>query len=229
MYKIETHLHTTLISPCAVLSPEALVMGYKEAGYAAITVTDHYKAYAFAWTGIDIATPGDKLCAFLEGYRAVKKVADREGLKVYYGAELQFHENDNDYLLYGFSDELLSNPKAVIGSGIAKFSEFARRDGALLIQAHPFRNRCVPVAPHLIDGVEAVNRHDCHQNRNELAIEYAKRYQLRMTGGADCHGPEDIGRGGIDADYLPEDSMEFAKLLRSGNFTILGAENLSIP
>jgi hypothetical protein len=50
-----------------------------------------------------------------------------------------------------------------------------------------------------------------------------------MTGGADCHGPEDIGRGGIEADYLPEDSLELAKLLRSGNFTILGAENLSIP
>lgn len=28
--------------------------------------------------------------------------------------------------------------------------------------------------------------------------------------------------GGIDADYLPKDSMELAKLLREQKFTILG-------
>lgn len=228
MYKIETHLHTPLISPCAVLSPEELVLSYKEAGYAAVTVTDHYKASAFSYAGISWDAPGDKLYAFLEGYRRVKEVGDQAGLKVYYGAELQFYENDNDYLVYGFSDQLLADPKAVCSMGIAAFSKLAKEDGALLIQAHPFRHHCVPVAPYLIDGVEAVNRHDCHDNRNNLAIEYARRYQLQMTGGADCHGPEDIGRGGIDADYLPEDSLELAELLRSGRFTILGAEGLTL-
>ena len=123
---------------------------------------------------------------------------------------------------------MLADPKAVCSMGIAAFSKLAKEDGALLIQAHPFRHHCVPVAPYLIDGVEAVNRHDCHDNRNNLAIEYARRYQLLMTGGADCHGPEDIGRGGIDADYLPEDSLELAELLRSGRFTILGAEGLTL-
>lgn len=53
MYKIETHLHTPLISHCAELSPEELVLGYKEAGYAAITVTDHYKAFCFSYAGIN--------------------------------------------------------------------------------------------------------------------------------------------------------------------------------
>ena len=74
----------------------------------------------------------------------------------------------------------------------------------------------------MIDGVEAVNRHDCHPNRNDLSIDFARRYGLLMTGGTDCHDPEDIGMGGIDADYLPKDSMELAKLLREGSFKILG-------
>lgn len=228
MYKIETHLHTPTISHCAELSPEELVLRYKEAGYAAITVTDHYKAFSFSDAGIDWDEPGDKLHAFLEGYRHVKAIGEKVGLKVYYGAELQFYENKNDYLVYGFSNQLLADPKTVCPMGIAAFSKLAKEDGALLIQAHPFRRFCVPVAPYLIDGVEAVNRHDCHQNRNDLAIEYSRRYELLMTGGSDCHVPEDVGRGGIDADYLPEDSDELAELLRSGRFTILGAEGLSL-
>ena len=222
MYKIETHLHTPVISPCGRLTPEELVLGYKAAGYAAITVTDHYKTAAFRYAGIDLDTPGSKLDAFLEGYRQVKAIGDREGIMVYYGAEIQFFENDNDYLLFGFSPELLADAKSVCAMGIAKFSDLARADGALLLQAHPFRKRCVPVAPHLIDGVEAVNRHDCQPNRNDLSIDFARRYGLLMTGGTDCHDPEDIGMGGIDADYLPKDSMELAKLLREGSFKILG-------
>lgn len=222
MYKIETHLHTMQISPCGRLTAEELVMGYKAAGYAALTVTDHYKLGAFAFAGIDLDAPGNKLEAFLAGYREVKKVADREGMRTYYGAEIQFFENDNDYLVFGFSEQLLADPKKICNMSIVDFSELARADGALLLQAHPFRRRCVPVAPHLVDGIEAVNRHDCHPNRNELAIAFADRYGLLKTGGTDCHDPEDIGMGGIDADYLPEDSMELAKLLREQKFTILG-------
>ena len=79
--------------------------------------------------------------------------------------------------------------------------------------------------PALLDGVEAVNRHDVHENRNDLAVAYAKRYGLRMTGGSDCHHPEDVGRGGIEAQWLPENAMELAKLLRQGDFRILGNDS----
>ena len=42
MYKIETHLHTTHTSKCGHLTAPVLAKAYKEAGYDAITVTDHY-------------------------------------------------------------------------------------------------------------------------------------------------------------------------------------------
>lgn len=224
MFKIETHLHTPYISPCGRLTAEQLVMGYKAAGYSALTVTDHYKPAAFRHAGIDLDAPGNKLHAFLEGYRRVKEIADREGMTVYYGAEIQFFENDNDYLVYGFSEDLLADPKKICSMSIADFSQLAREDGALLIQAHPYRKHCVPVDPYLLDGVEAVNRHDCHPNRNELAIAFADRYSLLKTGGTDCHDPEDVGIGGIEAAWLPKDSMELAQLLRSGDFKIRGWE-----
>lgn len=223
-YKIETHLHTPVISPCGQLSPEELVEGYLRAGFSAVTVTDHFNTDAFCHAGIDPEAE-DAFHAFLEGYRRLREAAAGTPLRVYYGAELRFRGCGNDYLLYGFSDGLLSRPREVWDMGIVRFSELARQDGALLIQAHPFRNYCLPVAPYLLDGVEAVNRHDVHENRNHLAVGYARRYGLLMTGGSDCHHPEDVGRGGIEAARLPEDSMDLARLLREGSFRILGNDS----
>ena len=57
MYKIETHLHTPYISPCGRLTAQELVMGYKAAGYAAITVTDHYMTASFRFAGIELVAP----------------------------------------------------------------------------------------------------------------------------------------------------------------------------
>ncbi len=90
MYKIELHLHTPVISPCGRVEPEEIVKRYKEAGYAGITVTDHFRMDVFK-------TIAPSVAAFLEGYRQVKEIADRAGLMTYYGAELQFTENGNDY------------------------------------------------------------------------------------------------------------------------------------
>lgn len=223
-YKIETHLHTPVISPCGVLTPQELVEGYLKAGFSAITVTEHFHADAFHHAGIDPAGEGT-FQAYLEGYRQVCRAAEGTPLRVYYGAELRFRGCGNDYLLYGFPHELLAKPEEVWAMGIVRFSELAREAGALLIQAHPYRAYCLPVDPYLIDGVEGVNRHDVHANRNDLAVAYGRRYGLRITGGSDCHHPADVGRGGIEADWLPEDSMDLARLLRAGDYRILGDDS----
>lgn len=220
--KIELHLHTPVISACAKVAPKELVERYHAAGYAAITVTDHFFPGSFSFAGIDLETPGNKLEAFWEGFRQVQREAEQYGIKTYYGAELRFAENSNDYLLYGFSDSLMADPIAVHRMGLVAFSRLARQDGAVLIQAHPFRTGCVPVAPCLVDGYEAINRHDKHQNRNELATALAEQYHSIKTSGSDFHDPEDRAIAGIAASYLPEDSFALAKLIRSEDYYLLG-------
>ncbi len=226
MYKIETHLHTTVFSPCGMVEPEETVRRYYQAGYHGLVVTDHYRLDAFQFAGVDLSKPGDKLHAFLEGYRQVKRFADQVGMVTYYGAEIQFAESHNDYLLYGFSDVLLADPEKVCRMGVVAFSELARQDGALLIQAHPYRTGCFPVANCLVDGYEAINRHDVHVNRNELALVLANASGLIRTSGGDFHDPEDVCIAGIDAEYLPQNSMGFASLLRSGRYQLLGQSSL---
>ncbi len=221
-YKIETHLHTPINSPCGKVPVEEIVQRYAEAGYAALTVTDHYSMDAFQRTGLDLQSQKDPVNAFLEGYRQVKRCAEPLGITVYYGAELRFFGSSNDYLLYGFSPELLADPMSVFRMGLVAFYELAQADGALLIQAHPFRPGCVPVVPCFVDGIEGVNRHDKHANRNDLAMALADRYDLLRTSGGDFHDDADQCIAGIEVDRLPKDSKELAMLLRSRDFRLLG-------
>lgn len=224
MYKIETHLHTVHVSRCGRLDAASIAEAYREAGYSAIIVTDHYNRTTFDYLGVDPAGTGDRIGAYLEGYRRVKEEGEKLGLRVFKGAELRFDESENDYLLYGWRDELLSEPEEIFRMGIAAFSPIARGQGALIVQAHPYRHGCTPAIACYLDGVEVINSNPRHDSRNALAREYAEQFGLLQSSGSDCHRTEDIARGGILAKSVPSDSMEMMRLLRSRNYSLLGQE-----
>lgn len=224
MYKIETHLHTNHVSPCGALDAAALAEGCEKAGYAAVAVTDHYNRDTFRYLRLDTTRPGDFVTPFLDGFRRMEEECAKRGILVYRGAEVRFDECFNDYLLYNYPPELLSDPEEIFRMGIAAFSPLARRAGALLIQAHPYRRGCTPAIAGYLDGVEVqnLNPHHLPHNNNDRAEEYAAQFHLLRTGGSDCHGPNDIGMGGIRSEVLPEDTEAFANLIRSGAYTIIG-------
>ena len=182
MYKIETHLHTTYISHCGWLGAQAIMKAYSAAGYDAICVTDHYNRDTFDYIEMDLSTPGSKTRDFLLGYHRLKREGEKYGIRVYAGAELRFDGSQNDYLLYGFHDELLADPERVMSEGLEAFAPKYRADGALLIQAHPFRNKCTPAPAELLDGVEVLNLNPRHDSHNDLALAYASSAHDRRFG-----------------------------------------------
>ena len=221
MYKIERHLHTNHVSKCGHLSAAEIVKGYADAGYSALIVTDHYNRTTFDFLGIDPAAPGDKLTPFLDGYRRVREEAEKVGIRVFRGAELRFDECDNDYLFYGWLDDVLAEPEEVFRMGIAGFAPMARAAGGLIIQAHPYRRSCTPAIARYLDGVEVRNMNPRHDSHNDRAEAYAEEYGLIRTSGSDCHRTEDIGLGGIVTNYLPSDVLSMTRLIRSRRFELL--------
>ena len=221
MYKIETHLHTNHVSKCGHLSAAEIVKGYADAGYSALIVTDHYNRTTFDFLGIDPAAPGDKLTPFLDGYRRVREEAEKVGIRVFRGAELRFDECENDYLFYGWLDDVLAEPEVVFRMGIAGFAPMARAAGGLIIQAHPYRRSCTPAIARYLDGVEVRNMNPRHDSHNDRAEAYAEEYGLIRTSGSDCHRTEDIGLGGIVTNYLPSDVLSMTRLIRSRRFELL--------
>lgn len=224
LFRIETHLHTKTSSGCGLLSSREILEGYKNAGYDGLCVTDNYLRYYFDKMDIMELSPRQRLQRFLKGYYELLDEAEKYNIRIYKGAEVRFDENDNDYLLYGWPDELLLDADAIFSMGIERFSILCRQCGALLIQAHPYRAACLPAKEEYIDGVEVFNaspRHQ-HDNRNHLAMEFAKKHErLIRFSGSDCHRSEDIARSGIIVDKLPQNESDLASMIRSGNFSCI--------
>lgn len=222
MYKIETHLHTCYASSCSRLDAQQIVEGCLSAGYHGVVIADHYhrntKWFCFS--------EKPDLSAFLQGYEKVKEAGLRRGLMVYRGAEIRFDGDPNDYLVYGFSDELLAEPEAVFSMGLHRFAELARKDGALVIQAHPCRHSpyeiCHPAPAAELDGVEIFNGNPAVDNRNVEAFAYAMANpQLLRLSGTDCHKPEEIGVSGILLPRLPQDDQTFVQMLKAQAYSLL--------
>lgn len=223
MYKIETHLHTSYTSECGYMDAQEILQRYKQQGYHAICVTDHYNMETWNYKEIDVYQAGDKLKVFLEGYNKMKEAAKSYDIQIILGAELRFFENPNDYLFYGFNPDILAEPREIMEMGVVRFSEFARKQGGFLVQAHPFRGNksgCVPIAPMYLDGVEVTNNNPRHNSHNEKALLFANKYNLAMLAGSDCHQEGDEGTAGILSEVLPKDTFEMAQLLKSGNYKI---------
>ena len=222
MIKIETHLHPCHSSACGQMTARQIVDAYVEAGYSGLILTDHYNRDTFRFLNVDTTATGNHLAAFLTGYRELARIGEKRGLKIYRGAEVRFDGSWNDYLLYGYSDALLEDPEAVFTMGVERFYELVKADGALLIHAHPYRNGGIPTTAAALDGVEVINTNIHQNNRNEMALAFARQHGLLETSGSDCHYPLHVGKGGILVDRLPENDAELVTLLRSRKYELIG-------
>ena len=152
--------------------------------------------------------------------RRVKAVADAEGLRVYYGAEIQFFENDNDYLVYGFDEEFVVNNDLTRYNNPEEFRPVVEANNLIIYQAHPFRIGMTVTDPELLDGVEVYNGHGDHYSRNKIANKWADLHSLRKLSGSDFHGNLTLEPGGVYFDEYYTDSKQVAKALRDGKYSL---------
>lgn len=225
MFKIEMHLHTRTTSKCGWLDAKEVFEAYREGGFAGVAVTDHMSRDTVAYRGIDLFDKAHAAEGFLEGARDLEALAkDGSRFRAYLATELRFDGSVNDFLVYGFSPDLLYDPDSIMREGLERFSRRCRDAEALIIQAHPFRQGCAPVPPELVDGIEVYNLNLTHNSHNDLALEYAHKHKLMMIAGSDCHRPNNVCQAGIICDTLPRDTFELVSLLRAGQYELYADE-----
>ena len=219
-YLIETHCHTDESSNCGRMPRAEAVKMYHAMGYNGMMISDHLHNYTFRTLKKTIPDPTweEKVEYFLKGYKAALKEAENyPGFKVYLGAELRFDKNDNDYLLFGLSEEILLSLDGIIEMRPEKGLELVKSKGCAVIQAHPFRDDCVVMEPGVCHGIEVYNGHST-ESRNDIALEWAKKFGFIKTAGSDFHGG--IPNSGILTDTLPNDENELRDLILSGDFDL---------
>ena len=85
--KIDLHVHTSEGSRCGKLSAKEVVALYKEAGYDAICITNHFSPYTVGW----YAKQGnfDFVKTFQNAYELAREEGEKVGLRVFLGYELR--------------------------------------------------------------------------------------------------------------------------------------------
>ena len=186
MYKYETHMHTSPVSKCAVSSVREQLEFYKELGYDGIFITNH-----FLDGNINIESTmsyEEKVDFYFSDYEEAAALADEIGIKVFCGVEISY--KGTDFLIYGLDKAwYLAHPEIMDMKKSAEL-QMMMDSGALVIQAHPFREASyidhIRLFPRVVHGVEIVNA--CRTDaENAMAKVYAESYGLLAFAGSDNH------------------------------------------
>lgn len=221
---IDIHIHTSNVSRCGKVPADEVVRLYKEnTGCGAIVVTDHInESFLNAAPNNDPEREDwqDTVTRHMAGYKLAKKAGDNLGIRVFYGCELRFDTDPNDYLVYGMSEGFMRSHPHLNRMTIKEFSPLARENGILVYQAHPFRDGMNIVNPEKLFGVEVGNGHERHNSRNDFATFWADCNGLHKIAGSDFHWAGDEGHGGIVTANDIETYDELLDVLRDDKYLL---------
>ncbi len=225
-FKTELHCHMNF-SGCSDVSAADMVEKYVAAGYTTLVVTNHFNPGHLAREGsFDALVRGT-----FDAIEEVRKAAAGR-LRVLTGMELTFKCMPNDFLLYGITEEFITD----IGEEIFDLRPWQMRDkiheiGGVIVQAHPFRFGQTVVNPADIDGIEIFNGHAGHHSHNDIAklwaLSWMEHYRndgtYILTSGTDHHHTWQLPVGGIETEEEIADMDQLLAVLKSGKFTRITA------
>ena len=184
--KIDLHVHTSEVSRCGKLPARDVVNIYKELGYDAICITNHFSTY----TKGALRAKGhlDFIKAFEDGYQLARAEGEKIGLLVFRGYEFRCNRHDNDFLIYHLPSDLLEKFDEIVNLPITDCLKQLRNNGVKIYQAQPFRTNSTLIDPSLLDGIEIFNGSNGISPINDMAKIWAKAHpHLRGISGSDCH------------------------------------------
>ena len=216
VYLYETHLHTYPVSKCARASVRDVVEFYKSMSYDGIFITNHF---IDGNINIDRNLPYEELINFFfSDYEEAVGVGKALGISVFCGVEMSY--GGTDFLVYGLDKEwFLAHPEIQNMDKREQLTLMAEQ-GALVIQAHPFRESrhiaCIRLFPRHVHGVETYNANRT-DFENRMAEEYAKNYGLLPFAGSDNHqGARQKAFGGMKSETPIMDEADFVARVKRG-------------
>ena len=205
--KIDLHTHT-YYSNDGVFSPEAIIKAAHKKGLDGIAITDHNTT---------------------AGWKRAIEAAKKLNVQLILGEEIKIKKEGKtlgEILGYFLKEEI--NPK---GKTAEQIIEEIKNQGGIAIIAHPhhWRKPFKEMEKYcsLVDGIEVFNSRSQSKNGNAKALEFAKRRNLPMTAGSDCHSPLEVGRAFVESnaknlDELKEDILNKRVKIRGKQSSFLG-------
>ena len=218
MYKTELHCHSSDVSSCARADAAMITELFSKAGYTSLVLTNHFNSYTY--NHLKSQSWSDFMDKYMAGVKNLRAAAEGK-MNILLGIELRNESSCNDYLIYGLSEEFLRKNEFFYNHSLSEIHSAVKDEGAILIQAHPFRNGMTVVNPEDLDGVEIFNGHHGHDSRNKIAAMWAEKYNLVTTAGTDFHYTHSVPNGGILTDEPVTSEKQLVEILKSGSYTLI--------
>lgn len=220
MYRYETHLHTSPVSQCARATVRESLQFYKDMGYDGVFITNHFLDGNINY---DRSRPyTEKIEYYFSDYEEGVKIGKEIGINVFCGLEQSYY--GTDFLIYGLDKAwFLENPQIEQMHKSEELS-FYMKSGALVIQAHPFREASyidhIRLFPRHVHGVEVMNAART-EFENKMAKIYAENYGLLEFAGSDNHTGEKQRKlaGGCFSEPILNE-QDFVCRVKSGDMKI---------
>jgi predicted metal-dependent phosphoesterase TrpH len=220
MFKYETHLHTKPVSKCASATVREQLEYYKAQGYDGVFITNHFIDRNSNVVGG--MTYDEQMDYCFSDYEEAFIIGKELGIKVFCGVESSYL--GTDFLIYGLDKAWFKSHPEIKGMRIKDKLTLWAENGALIIQAHPFREAGyishIRLFPRNIHGTEIVNA--CRNElENKMAGIYAEEYGLIPFAGSDNHRGAGMSMlAGMKTEDKPIDSeAEFIAAVLSGEAT----------
>lgn len=224
MYKYETHLHTFPVSKCSKSGVQENLEFYKELGYDGIFITNHFIDGNIS---IDATISyKEKIDFYFSDYEQAYELGKEIGIKVFCGIELSY--KGTDFLIYGLSKEWFLNNPQIFEMKKSEELEYFINNGALVIQAHPYREAGyidhIRLFPRQVHGVEVLNasRTDFE---NKMAKLYAQKYELIEFAGSDNHqGKKQKNLAGMCSEFPISSERDFVESVKKGKMSVFSLD-----
>lgn len=222
MFSYEMHLHA---SPCSGGGDEIgnHIEALRKKGFSGAVLTDHFFR---GDTKIDKTLPwADFVDRYADTYEKGKKLARLYDFDLLFGIEEHLW-GGKEFLVYGITPDTLYRNPDLRGADLAAFCNTVHKEGGLVFQAHPFRERWYITEPGavtetaLIDGIEVYNAGNTTEE-NEKAAAWLAAHPMRAIAGSDAHSAAQGGRAGILSTTRVKSEAELVSLLLSGRYRLL--------
>ncbi|MBO5952730.1 MAG: histidinol phosphatase [Oscillospiraceae bacterium] len=216
MFRYETHLHTAPVSKCARADVRQTVEFYKAIGHAGIFITNHFLDGNI---NIERSRPyAEKIDFYFSDFEQAVPIGQELGLQVFCGVEMS--HRGSDFLVYGPDKQWYLDHPELMDMKKSQQLTLLNEAGALLIQAHPFREASyidhIRLFPRHVHGVEICNT--CRTDfENEMARHYADSYGLLHFAGSDNHtASKQTKLAGMEAVTPLTDEWDFVRRVKAG-------------
>jgi len=221
MYRYETHLHTFPVSKCGKATVEESLQFYKDKGYDGVFVTNHF---IDGNINIDSSLPlNERLDFYYSDYDHAVEFGEKIGLKVFLGIEMTT-DDGTDFLVYGIDRRFFYDNEEFFAMKKTKQLPILMEMGALVAQAHPYREAGyidhLHLFPRSINCAETLNA--CRTDfENMMANHYADCYGLLKIAGTDNHvGAKRPTLAGVECETPIESVEDFVKRVKAGEISL---------